>query len=239
MLIWPFWWSTTQQSRAITKKKKNPAEGLTSKQTRHDANAWDKLARATEITVVFLNSGIWCHAEEGAIASASVAPCQAASTRLRWGKETGNAPAERPQPHDSACPCALGPAQSEPRGNKDVAVESLTHWTVPRSGITRRGGGKWTMHVVMYLQGARACMSCPTSSTSTGIKAQTSATLVPYKYVVTLHWLKRSALVRKLVPLFFGLGKKENPCYCTPSPKNAPFISTVGLDFNVRPPAGS
>lgn len=40
-------------------------------------------------TVMFLNSGIWCHAEEGDTCSASVAPCHAASAAARWGKETG------------------------------------------------------------------------------------------------------------------------------------------------------
>ncbi len=75
--------------------------------------------------------------------SASVARCQAASARLRWGEETGNAPAERPQPHDSTCPYVLDPAQSGPWGNKDVGIESLTRWTVPRTAMMmgRKVGG--------------------------------------------------------------------------------------------------
>lgn len=86
--------------------------------------------------------------------SASIAPCQAASTSPRWGEETGNTPAERPRPHDSTCPYVLAQAQSGPWGNKDDGIESLTHWTVPRSdGEERWRGGGGGVLAVMFSQG--------------------------------------------------------------------------------------
>ena len=78
---------------------------------------------------------------EGPLAAPPQPRCQAASSRPRWGEETGSTPAKHPQPHDSTCPCALAPARSGPWGNKAAGIESLTHWTVPSWSIMMGTGG--------------------------------------------------------------------------------------------------
>lgn len=74
--FWSFWWNTNGQRMQLwkTRQKKKPADEPTlpqhnRSQMQLDTNAPNKVAWATVTTVVFLNSGIWCHAEEGALAA--------------------------------------------------------------------------------------------------------------------------------------------------------------------------
>lgn len=84
-----------------------------------------KLALQTATTVAFLNSGVQCHTEGRSTRSASIALCQAASMRTRWGEETSKTPAERLQPHDSTCPCALARLSHGHEGRRPLV---LSHW---------------------------------------------------------------------------------------------------------------
>lgn len=155
---------------------------------------------------MLLNSGIWCHAEEGGTCSASVAPCQAASMRPRWGKETGKrASGASPATWLNLSLCV------SPGSVRAMRKQGRLYWVTdtldsPQIRHKVQKGWRKRMHVSMFSRGGKthtraAVQRCfctfvlPTCSSLSYTRAKCTATACESSYYMVVRVLNRTSML--------------------------------------------